>query len=124
MRTIDALKAMRTFVIVTEKESFSDASRALNIVTSAVSKQVSDLETHFSSQLLYRTTRAMPLTSEGEYYLEQFKDIIAQVDSLEDIASERRQQIAGHLCISAPQGSSSPGFLHAASDFIKHHPDV
>ena len=121
---MDLLKAMRTFVIVTEKNSFSDASRELNLVTSAVSKQVSDLEAHFSSQLLYRTTRAMHLTSEGKYYLEQFKDIIARVDSLEDIASERQQRVAGHLCISAPQGSASLGYLQSTSDFIKHHPDV
>lgn len=124
MRKIDLLKAMRTFVIVAEKESFTEASRVLNIVTSAVSKQVSDLEAHFSSQLLYRTTRAMHLTSEGEYYLEQFKEIVARIDSLEDISSERQQRIAGHLCVSAPQGSASLGFLNSTSEFMKRHPDV
>ncbi len=121
---MDLLKAIRTFVIVAEKESFSNASRELNIVTSAVSKQVSDLEAHFSSQLLYRTTRAMHLTGEGQYYLEQFKDIIARIDSLEDIANERQQHLVGHLCISAPQGSTSLGYLQSTSDFIKRHPDV
>jgi DNA-binding transcriptional LysR family regulator len=124
MRKIDLLKAMRTFVIVAEKESFTEASRVLNIVTSAVSKHVSDLEAHFSSQLLYRTTRAMHLTSEGEYYLEQFKDIVARIDSLEDISSERQQRIAGHLCVSAPQGSASLGFLNSTSEFMKLHPEV
>jgi len=124
MRKMNLLKAMRSFVIVAEKKSFSEAARELNIVTSAVSKQVSDLETHFSSQLLYRTTRAMHLTGEGEYYLEQFKDIIGRIDNLEDIASERQQQVSGHLCISAPQGSASLGYLQSTSDFIKQHPDV
>jgi len=124
MRKIDILKSMRTFVVVTEKGSFSDASRELNIVTSAVSKQISDLEAHFSTQLLYRTTRAMHLTSEGEFFLEQFEDIIARVDNLEDIASERQQKISGQLCISAPQGSASLGFLQTANKFIKRHPDV
>lgn len=121
---MDLLKSIRTFVMVAEKESFSNASRELNIVTSAVSKQVSDLEAHFSSQLLYRTTRAMHLTGEGQYYLEQFKDIIARIDSLEDIANERQQHLVGHLCISAPQGSTSLGYLQSTSDFIKRHPDV
>jgi len=121
---MDLLKAMRTFITVAEKESFTEASRELNIVTSAVSKQVSDLEVHFSSQLLYRTTRAMHLTSEGEYYLEQFKDIVARIDNLEDISSERQQKVAGHLTISAPQGSSSLGYLQSTSEFIKRHPDI
>ena len=124
MRKIDLLKAMRSFVIVADRESFTEASRELNIVASAVSKHVSDLEQHFSSQLLYRTTRAMHLTSEGEYYLEQFKEIIARIDSLENIASERLQQVAGNLTISAPQGSAALGYLHSTSEFIKRHPDV
>jgi len=121
---MDLFKAMRTFVLVAEKQSFSAASRELNLVTSAVSKQVADLETHFSTQLLYRTTRTMHLTNEGEYYIEQFKDIIARIDDLEDIANQRQQKIAGHLHISAPQGSASLGFLQSASDFLKHYPNV
>jgi DNA-binding transcriptional LysR family regulator len=124
MRKIDLLKAMRTFMLVAQKESFSDAARELNIVTSAVSKQVSELERHFSSQLLYRTTRAMHLTSEGRFYQAQFKDIIARIDNLEDITNERQQRVAGHLCLSAPQGSASLGYLKSTSDFIKKHPDV
>ena len=124
MRKIDLLKAIRTFVMVAEKESFTEASRELNIVASAVSKHVSDLEAHFSSQLLYRTTRAMHLTGEGEYYLEQFRDILARIDGLEDIASERQQRVAGHLSISAPLGSASLGYLQSTSEFIKRHPDI
>lgn len=124
MRKMDLLKAMRTFVLVAEKESFSAASRELNLVTSAVSKQVSDLEAHYSSQLLYRTTRAMHLTDEGQYYIERFKEIIGRVDDLDDIANERQQKIAGHLRISAPPGSASLGFLQSTSDFVKSYPDV
>jgi LysR family transcriptional regulator for bpeEF and oprC len=57
-RKIDLVKAMRTFITVVEQQSFSGASRQLNIVTSAVSRQVVDLEKHYGCQLLYRTTRA------------------------------------------------------------------
>lgn len=121
---MDLFKAMRTFVLVAEKQSFSAASRELNLVTSAVSKQVADLEAHFSTQLLYRTTRTMHLTNEGEYYIEQFKDIIARIDDLEDIANQRQQKIAGHLHISAPRGSASLGFLQSAGDFLKRYPNV
>ena len=124
MKKMDLLKAMKTFVLVAEKQSFSAASRDLNIVTSAVSKQVADLESHFSTQLLYRTTRTMHLTKEGEYYIAQFYDIISRLDDLEAIANQRQQKIAGHLRISAPQGAASLGFLQSASDFLKRYPDV
>mgnify|MGYP000474394013 CR=1 FL=1 len=123
-RKIDLLKAMKTFVLVLEKGSFSAASRELNIVTSAISRQVSDLEEHFSCQLLYRTTRAMQLTAEGSYYLEQFRDVLGRMENLENVSHERQQRVAGHLRISAPRGSAGLGFLQAASDFIKQHPEV
>jgi DNA-binding transcriptional LysR family regulator len=71
-RKKDLLKAMSTFIVVIDRGSFSAASRELNIVTSAISRQVSDLEEHFTCQLLYRSTRAMSLTAEGKQYLEKF----------------------------------------------------
>ena len=123
-RKIDLLKAMKTFVLVAEKGSFSAASRELNVVTSAVSRQVADLEDHFSCQLLHRTTRAMNITAEGEYYIEQFKDVIGQMDDLEDMANERQQKVAGHIRISAPAGSDHLAFLQKTSEFIKEYPDV
>ncbi|WP_281556371.1 LysR family transcriptional regulator [Thalassomonas sp. RHCl1] len=123
-RKIDLLKAMKTFVLVLEKGSFSAASRELNIVASAISRQVSDLEEHFSCQLLYRTTRAMQLTAEGRYYLEQFKDVLARMENLEDLSHQRQQKVAGNIRISAPRGSAGLGFLKAASDFMKLHPQV
>lgn len=124
MRKIDLLKAMQVFCMVVEKQSFSAASVALNLVTSAVSKQVSDLEKHFSTKLLQRTTRVMRLTPEGEYYLTQFKDILSRVEALEDVSDQRQQRLSGQLCISAPSDSSSLGFLQSASDFTLQHPDV
>lgn len=123
-RNIDLITAMRTFLLVVELQSFSAASRKLNIVVSAVSRQVADLEKHFASHLLYRTTRAMHLTSEGEYYLEQIRELIERLDHLESFASERQQTIAGHLKITAPQNSSLIGLQKSIGDFLSLHTDV
>ena len=123
-RKIDLLKAMSTFIVVIDKGSFSAASRELNIVTSAVSRQVSDLEEHFVCQLLYRSTRAMSLTAEGKQYLEQFRNIIGSVEQLENKSDNLNRVLSGHLTISAPSGSASLGFLKSASTFMKLHPKV
>ena len=123
-RNIDIVKAIRTFLKVVEQQSFSEASRQLNLVTSAVSRQVVDLEKHFGCQLLYRTTRAMHLTDEGRFYLEQFRDVINRLDSLEASANERQQKVAGHLRITAPQNAGEIGIQDIISDFLTEHPDV
>ena len=124
MRKIDLLKAMKTFVLVAKYKSFTEAARELNIVTSAVSKQVVELEAHFSIQLLYRTTRTMHLTGEGEFYLGQFKEIISRLEDLEGIAGERQEVYSGKITISAPLSSTNLGYLDVASQFVKSYPDV
>ncbi|RTR29759.1 LysR family transcriptional regulator [Shewanella atlantica] len=123
-RNIDLITAMRTFLVVVERHSFSAASRELNIVVSAVSRQVADLEKHFNCQLLYRTTRAMHLTSEGEHYLRQFQEIIARLDNLESFSRHRGEIIAGHLKITTPQDSSLIGIQVSIEAFLKLHPQV
>lgn len=123
-RKMDLLKAMETFVKVVEYGSFSAVSRELNIVTSAVSRQVAELEAHFSCQLLYRTTRAMHLTAEGERYIEEFKEIISKVSNLENNADDNNTNLTGKITVSAPRGSEFLGFIDSASEFMKHNPNV
>lgn len=123
-RKMDLLKAITTFNVVINTGSFSAASRELNIVTSAISRQVSDLEQHFGCQLLYRSTRAMSLTAEGKQYLEQFRQILNSIERLESKSDDLNNKLSGHLTISAPNGSASLGFLTSTSEFMKLHPNV
>lgn len=121
---MDLLKAISTFIKVADKKSFTAVARDLNIVTSAISRQVADLEKHFSCQLLYRTTRAMHLTAEGEQYYKEFKEITEKIEHLESKDEGIDGSLKGHITVSAPQGSESLGFLDAASAFMKNNPEV
>jgi DNA-binding transcriptional LysR family regulator len=123
-RKIDLIKAIRTFILVAEEQSFSRASQRLSLVVSAVSRQVSDLEAYFDCQLLHRTTRAMHLTAEGIYYLEQFEELVERLDSLENRADSNQKTVAGHLRITAPPDAEQLGITYLVSEFIKRHPAV
>lgn len=123
-RNIDLIKAMRTYLVVVETMSFSEASRRLNLVVSAVSRQVSDLEKHFECILLYRTTRAMKLSPEGEFYLEKFRQVIEQLDALESARTEQEGCLAGHLRITAPFNIDQLGVQHQVAAFLNDNPNV
>ena len=123
-RTIDLLKAIQTFLLVVEKSSFSGAARELNLAASAVSRQVSDLEAYYDCQLMYRTTRSMSLTAEGTYYLEQFKEVLAQLNQLESHAFEQQQKVAGHLRITTPMNIHRLGIQNDIKAFISRFPDI
>ena len=55
---MDRLEAMRTFVRVVERGSFSAVAKELGATQSAVSKQVAALEARLGAKLLVRSTRA------------------------------------------------------------------
>jgi len=123
-RKIDLVKAMKIFVAVVDAKSFSGASGKLNLATSAISKNVSDLEDYYDCKLLNRNTRNMHLTSEGQHFLDEFKRILAQLNELKTGVSTRKNKIAGDLKITSPENAQGLGFDKKISDFILQYPDV
>jgi len=59
--TVDRFSAVRAFAKVVELGSFARAAERLSLSTSAVSRQVSELEAHLEVRLLNRTTRRLSL---------------------------------------------------------------
>ena len=121
---MDLIKAIRVFRCVVEQQSFSAAARELNQVVSAVSRQVTELEQHYGCRLLYRTTRSMSLTEEGRHYLTRFESILTDVEALEQDATQRQQQVAGRLRITAPLHAGGYGLQDQISRFLQQYPDV
>lgn len=99
---MDRLTAMRTFRTVVEVGGFSAAARKLGLSKAAVSKQVAELEAHFGTALLHRTTRRLNATDAGRRY---FENCIRLLDELSEVEAEVRNSQAepsGRLRISAP----------------------
>lgn len=99
---MDRLGAMRTFRAVVEAGGFSAAARRLGLSKAAVSKQVAELEAHFGTALLHRTTRRLNATDAGRRY---FDNCVRLLDELTEVEAEVRNSQAepsGRLRISAP----------------------
>lgn len=73
---------LRTFVAVKEAGGFSRAARQLHLTQSAVSHQIRRLEEHAGRPLLYRTTRSLALTDDGEDFLRHAKQVLLTLDGL------------------------------------------
>ncbi len=97
---MDQLLAMRTFVRVAERGSFSAVARELDSTQSQVSRQVASLEQRLGATLLSRTTRQVQLTPEGQIYLEYARRALTECDEGEALLRDGRQTLAGRLRIS------------------------
>ena len=112
---MDRLHSMRVFSRVIDEGSFAAAARALNVSPAVITRLVADLEEHLGARLVNRTTRRLALTDIGESYLERARQILAEVDDAEALASARRPSRAARSACCAP-----PAF--AVHQLAKHLP--
>ncbi len=80
------LDALRLFVRVARRGSFSVAGRELGVPQSTVSRTVSALERKTGASLLIRSTRAVSLTDSGADFLARIEPILAGLDEAEHVA--------------------------------------
>jgi DNA-binding transcriptional LysR family regulator len=82
------LRHLRYFVAVAEVENFHRAAERLNLVQSALSHQIRDLERELGVDLFERRGRGIALTPTGTLFLEEAQRILAEVAR----ASERARR--------------------------------
>jgi DNA-binding transcriptional LysR family regulator len=121
---MDRFQAVRAFVRVVELGSFAKAAARLAVSTSAVSRQVSDLEAHLGVRLLQRTTRRLSLTDTGQAFYERGVQLLADLEEAE--ASVRAAAVLPQGTLRLTCGVTF-GVRHVApaiAEFTAKHPQV
>lgn len=121
---MDALRAMRVFARVIDEGSFAGASRALDMAPAVVTRLVAELEEHLGARLMNRTTRRIALTEIGESYLERVRQILADVDEAEAMASASVTEPRGHLRMLMPPAVAVHQFAKHLPRFHAQYPQV
>jgi LysR family transcriptional regulator for bpeEF and oprC len=80
---MDRLDAIRLFVRVVERSSFSAAAREAGIGQSAVSKQIAALERGLGAQLLQRSSRSLALTEAGQRFYDSAVRLVDDFAAME-----------------------------------------
>jgi len=99
---MDQLRALRVFVRVADEGSFAKAARDLDLAAAVVTRLVADLEQSLGTRLIHRTTRRLTLTPVGLQYLERARQIIADLDEANGLASTNTAQLQGLLRVAGP----------------------
>lgn len=118
----DRLEAMRLFVRVVERESFTAAAADLNIPRSTATDVMQRLERDLACRLLVRTTRHVSPTPEGEDYYRRCLSILADVEEAE--GTLRGQEPSGTLRVSAHGTLTRTFVLPHLSDFLERYPKI
>src|SRR6186997_3453316 len=88
------LRHLRYFAAVAAHGSFSRAANNLHLTQPALSRQVKDLEEELGVPLFIRGKNAVTLTSAGELFYEEARDLLARADqAIQRVRGEARNEI-------------------------------
>ena len=119
------IRQLQHFVALAEERHFTRAARRVNIVQSALSTSIRQLESELDAQLVVRSTRQVSLTSAGKVFLNKAKAALDAVDDAREAVAAVQGLKRGTLNIGSMQ--SLPAFLDLPSlieQFHAQHPGV
>ncbi|KLN59593.1 transcriptional regulator [Kiloniella spongiae] len=121
---IDELRAMAVFAKTVEVGSFRAASRELALSPSVVSHHVSQLEDKLGVALLYRSTRRLSLTDDGEKLFGYAKEMLALAENGFDAIAQRASEPMGKLNITLPAGFIHGPIVDDLASFAQIFPKI
>ena len=121
---IDHLKALAVFATTVEQGSFRGAARVLGLSPSVVSHHVSGLERRLGVALLYRTTRKLSLTSDGEQLFRSAREMLHAAERGLDAISGASTTPTGTLRLTAPAILIDTRFTRDLAAFARTLPHV
>ena len=120
---IDDLKAMAIFAEIVKRNSFRGAAKSLNLSPSVISYQITKLEERLGTALIYRSTRKLSLTAEGEKLNKHAIEMLNQAEL--GIRNVSGHDVAiGKLNITLPLSMNSDILTQQLADFSLANPGI
>lgn len=112
------------FDMVVRLGSIRQAADRLNVASSAINRQIINLENDIGSPLFERLPRGLRLTPAGEVLIRHVRDTLRNFDSaladIEDLRDLRR----GTVAVAAVEGVAADFLPRVISDFNKSYPGI
>jgi len=115
---------LRVFHTVAEVGSFTHAGETLNLSQSAVSRQISTLESSLQTTLFHRHARGLILTEQGELLYRTAHEVFHKLAMTEAQLAESKDRPSGPLQITTTIGFGSLWLMTHIKEFIEHYPEV
>jgi DNA-binding transcriptional LysR family regulator len=121
---IDRLRQMAIFAKTIDHGSFRGAARELHLSPSVISHHVSQLEEHLGVALIYRSTRKLTLTNEGQRLLTATRNMLDAVEGeLQDLSATAGEP-SGELRITLPSVLSLSHITDQIAAFSRAYPRI
>src|SRR5258708_10604951 len=121
---MDRFASMAVFVKVVESSSFAAAARHSRLSRRRASRHVHALEEQLGAQLLNRTTRRVSPTEVGQAYYQRVRQILADIEEADRLATDLQAAPHGLLRITSSQTFGVRHLAPAIADYLALCPEV
>ncbi|HTW37132.1 MAG TPA: LysR substrate-binding domain-containing protein [Steroidobacteraceae bacterium] len=112
------------FAKVLEHGSYAQASRALGIPKSRLSRHVSALEARLGVRLVQRSTRRFAVTDVGQDVYRHAQAMLAEADAAVEAVEFARAEPRGVIKVSCPVALAQTALAHILPEFLARYPRV
>ncbi|WP_125581169.1 LysR family transcriptional regulator [Levilactobacillus cerevisiae] len=117
------LRVLRYFLMVVQEKNISKASERLHVSQPTVSRQLKELEDELGTTLFERGNRTIQLTTDGEYFANQARQILSLTDkTLANI--HQAKDISGSVFVGSAEARSMLTVAQAIGHLNQAHPHV
>ncbi|MEM1161858.1 MAG: LysR substrate-binding domain-containing protein [Pseudomonadota bacterium] len=121
---LDQLRQIAIFAKTVDHGSFRGAARALELSPSVVSYHIAQLEERLGTALLYRSTRKLSLTEDGERLLAKAHAMIEAAEDGLQIVANHAAEPSGLLRITLPAVLAQSDLVDRIAGFTSAHTKV
>ena len=118
------IESLKVFCDLAETTSFTKAAKINGVTQSAVSQQISSLETKFDAAFIERSKKKFTLTKEGEMLYKYSKQIVQTYDELRHKVQEIQNVVTGTIKVVTIYSIGLHELPPYLKKFLKKHPTV
>jgi DNA-binding transcriptional LysR family regulator len=115
---------LRVFHAAAAAGSFTHAGEQLGLSQSAVSRQVSALETELRVPLFHRHARGLILTEQGDLLYRTTHDVLLKLETVKTVLSDSREKPNGDLRVTTTIGLGANWLTPRLNEFLEAYPDI
>lgn len=118
------LTDLQLIVHIGDWRSLTRGAEKSHLSLPAASTRVKNLEEHFGTQLLYRSSQGVTFTPSGEALLRHARMVMQQIGQLRGDMQEFARGVKGHVRVLANTTAMTEFMPAALAGFLADHPDV
>jgi DNA-binding transcriptional LysR family regulator len=112
------------FVAVAEQQSFTKAAKQLGISVAQVSRNIAELEATLAIKLLYRSTRSVSLTEEGQLYLQHCRHLVSGLEEANRTLANLKANPRGLIKLTTPVYYGETRIAPLLHEFLIRYPQT